>query len=60
MLLHNTVYDRFDQTTESGRSCTYTTEDNRFWLIHVQIELLEELLNSRRSSDGLICYGVPF
>jgi hypothetical protein len=58
MLLHNMVHDRFDRAAESELACT--TEDNRFWLIHVQIELLKKLSYSLRRSDGLICHGVPF
>jgi hypothetical protein len=55
MLIHNMVHKRLNRAAES--ELAYTTDDNRFWLIHVEIELLEEFSYSLRRGDGSICHA---
>lgn len=42
MLIHNMVYNRLDRAAES--ELTYATDDDGFWLVQVEIELLYKLL----------------
>jgi hypothetical protein len=52
MLIHNLVYNRLDGATES--ELTYATDDDGFWLLQVEIELLYKLFYSLRRGDGSI------
>jgi hypothetical protein len=54
MFIYNMIHKRLDRATES--KLAYTTDDDRFWLVEVEIQLLHELSYRLRGSDGLICH----